>query len=168
MTSTSEEFDESRALELHRNNGRDVAAKYLQRFIDQHEIRAMIGMADMEYDENNFEVSLAWMSRAEQSVAEDDFVSPIYLSSAYHRGLGAGTCEERQQKALQMRERVAESGNVVMQHALMSEYLYGLNGVPVSKEKFTYWASRAANLGSAEAAKAIKKLPNWPNIGPGE
>jgi TPR repeat protein len=168
MTPIAEEFDESRARELYRMSGREVAAKYLQHFVDLQEVRAMIGMADLEYDEKNFNESLAWMARAEQCLSPDDFVSPIYLSSAYHQGLGAGTHEERQKKALHMRERVAESGNVVMQHALMSEYLYGLNGVPVSKEKFTYWASKAAGLGSAEAAKALRRLASWPNVGPGE
>jgi len=126
----------------------------------------MIGMSDLEYDDGRYDESITWMRHAEHATAQDDNVSPIYLASAYERGLGGGTYEERHAWALAMKERVAESGNLAMQHALMSEYLYGLNLVPASKERFVYWATRAAALGSTEAAKALKKLPQWPRVAP--
>ncbi len=166
MSTNPDDFSPSQARRLQREHGRAAAVSYMEPFIARSQIEAMIGMADLEYDEGHQERSVQWMHRAERATAADDFVTPIYLASAYERGLGGGTHAERQAKALAAKERVAQSGNVVMQHALMSEYLYGLNGVPVSKERFTYWATRAAELGSKEAAKALKKLHNWPHVAP--
>lgn len=63
---------------------------------------------------------------------------------------------------------MADHGYVSCAHELMSNYLYGLNGAVVSKERFTYWASKAASYGSASAAEALTQLDHWPNVAPKE
>jgi TPR repeat protein len=119
-------------------------------------VRSMIALADFWYDNQDLEVSIQWMQRAEDALSDDDFESPIYLASALDLGLGAGSYDERKERALRYLERAADADNVVVMHTLMSYYLYGLNGARRDKERFMYWASRAASLGS-EAAKEVMR-----------
>ena len=134
----------------------EAALAYINQFIVAGSVRAMIAMADYLLAKGEKEASLSWIERVERSIADDDFVSPIYLSSAYRRGLGRGTAEEQYHRAFALRERVAESGNVSVIHEMMSNYLYGLNGAPKDHERFIYWANKAAALGSDAAAQMLR------------
>jgi TPR repeat protein len=144
----------------------EQALRYIGEFVQKGNTYAMLAMADYEYDNGNMEGSLSWVTKVEQAAAAGDHEACIYLSSAYRRGLGTGTPQERQAKSLLMLERAAEEGYVSCAHALMSNYLYGLNGAPVSKERFVYWARKAAEYGSVTAQEALGKLEAWPNVAP--
>lgn len=150
-------FDPQRPRDLVKQGDDEAAIAYINKFVEAGSVYAMIAMADYFFGKGDKEASLSWMDRAERSIADDDFVSPIYLSSAYTRGLGRGEAYERHQKAFAILERVAESGNVVVIHEMMSNYLYGLNGAPKDYERFIYWAKKAAALGSDAAAQALRE-----------
>lgn len=150
-------FDPQQPRDLVKQGDDEAAVAYINQFVEAGSVRAMIAMADYLFDKGDKESSLAWMDRVERSIADDDFVSPIYLSSAYARGLGRGTAQERYYKAFALRERVAESGNVSVIHEMMSNYLYGLNGAPKDYERFIYWAKKTAALGSDAAAQALRE-----------
>jgi len=160
-------FVPDRARRLLKAGAHDQALAYIGEFVQRGNTRAMLAMGDYEYDQGNMEASLSWVAKVEQVAAAGDYEACIYLSSAYQRGLGAGSPQERQAKSLLMLERAAEEGYVSCAHSLMSNYLYGLNGAPVSKERFEYWARRAASYGSAAAREALGKLKAWPNVAPG-
>jgi TPR repeat protein len=134
----------------------EAAVAYINKFVEAGSVYAMIAMADYLFEKGEKELSLAWMDRVERSIADDDFVSPIFLSSAYRRGLGRGTAEERYHKAFALRERVAESGNVSVMHEMMTNYLFGQNGAPKDHERFIYWTKKAAALGSDAAAQVLR------------
>ena len=155
-----------RARGLFKANEHDKALLYIKQFVEQGNTYAMLAMADYEYDQGNKDASLIWVSKVESAADSGDHEACIYLASAYQRGLGAGSHEERQHRSLLMLERAAEQGYVSCAHALMSNYLYGLNGAAVSKERFAYWAGRAASCGSRPAAEALGKLDKWPNVAP--
>jgi TPR repeat protein len=152
---------------LFKSGQNERALQYIGEFVMRGNTYAMLAMADYQYDQSNTEASLSWVAKVEQAAAAGDYEACIYLSSAYQRGLGAGTPQERQAKSLLMLERAAEQGYVSCAHALMSNYLYGLNGAPVSKERFAYWAHRASSYGSVSAQEALRKLQDWPNVAPG-
>jgi TPR repeat protein len=149
-------FDPILARRMVKQGDDEAAVAYINKFVEVGSVSAMIAMADYWFDKGDKEASLAWMDRVERSIADDDFVSPIYLSSAYTRGLGRGEAYERHQKAFALRERVAESGNVGVIHEMMSNYLYGLNGAPKDHERFIYWTKKAAALGSEAAAQVLR------------
>ena len=149
-------FDPDHPCHLVNQGDHQAALLYINEFVEAGSVRAMIAMADYLFDKGDHEASLAWMDRVERSIADEDFISPIYLSSAYKRGLGRGTAPERYQKAFALLERVAESGNVSVIHEMMSNYLYGLNGAPKDRERFIYWAKKAAALGSEAAAQVLR------------
>lgn len=142
--------------ELVKKGDDEAAVAYINKFVEAGSVSSMIAMADYLFNKGDQESSLAWMDRVEQSIADDDFVSPIFLSSAYTRGLGRGTAQERHHKALAIRERVAESGNVSVIHEMMTNYLYGHNGAPKDHERFIYWTKKAAALGSEAAAQVLR------------
>jgi TPR repeat protein len=149
-------FDPQRPRDLVKQGDDQAAVAYISQFIDAGSVYALIAMADYYFGKGDKEASLSWMDRAEQSVADDDFVSPIYLSSAYTRGLGRGEAYERHQKAFALKERVAESGNVSVIHEMMTNYLYGQNGAPKDRERFIYWTKKAAALGSEAAMQVLR------------
>jgi TPR repeat protein len=151
---------------LLRDGKPEEALAYIQWFIDRGNTRAMLGMADYEYDAGNAQASQAWVRRVEQLVVAGDAEAAIYLVSAYERGLGEGSHEERRLKAIAMLEHAAEHGYVSCAHALMTNYLYGMNGVETSREKFEYWARKAASYGSSAAQEALAKLDRWPHVAP--
>lgn len=136
----------------------DEAVEYAKQFAGQGSIRAMIALADYCYDHGDREKSIEWMTKAESSVSSDDFVSPIYLASAYRRGLGKGTNVSRRKKALSLLTDVAESGNLPVIHELMYTYLEGLNGAERDVRRFQYWAEKAIQFGSADAAELLKSV----------
>jgi hypothetical protein len=144
-------FDPQRPRDLLRQGA------YINMFIEAGSLRAMIAMADDLLDKGDRDASLAWMDRVERSIADDDFVSPIYLSSAYRRGLGRGTPSERQRKALRLLEGVAESGNVAAIHELMTSHLHGTGGAPKDQERFVSRARKAVVLGSEAAVRALRR-----------
>lgn len=149
-------FDPQRPRDLFKQGDDQTAISYINKFVEAGSVRAMIAMADYLFDKGDRDASLAWMDRVERTIADDDFVSPIYLSSAYKRGLGRGTAPERHQKAFALLERVAESGNVSVIHEMMSNYLHGLNGAPKDRKRFIYWTQKAADLGSDAAIKVLR------------
>jgi TPR repeat protein len=149
-------FDAQQPRDLVKQGDDEAAVAYINKFVEAGSVRAMIAMADYLFNKGDKESSLAWMDRVERSIADDDFVSPIYLSSAYRRGLGRGEAYEQYQKAFALLERVAESGNVVVIHEMMTNYLHGLNGASKSHDRFIYWAKKAAALGSEAAAKVLR------------
>lgn len=149
------DFDPQRPRDLAKQGDDDAAVTYITQFVEDGSVPAMIAMADYFFDKGDKAASLEWMDRAERSIAEDDFISPIFLSSAYRRGLGRGTAEDRYQKAFALKERVAESGNLSVVYEMMSNYLYGLNGAPKDRERFIYWAKKAAALGSEVALQLL-------------
>lgn len=148
-------FDPQRPRDLVKQGDSEAAISYISKFVEAGSVRAMIAMADYVFDKGDKEASFAWMDRVEQAIADDDFVSPIYLSSAYKRGLGRGTSHERHQKAFNLLERVAEAGNLGVIHEMMNNCLYGLNGAPKDRERFIYWTKKAAALGSEAAAQIL-------------
>jgi TPR repeat protein len=150
------DFDPQKPRELVKQGDEVAAVAYINKFVENGSVRAMIAMADYLFNKEDKEASLAWMDRVEQSISDDDFVSPIYLSSAYRRGLGRGHARERHQKAFVLLERVAESGNVVVMHEMMSNFLHGLNGAPKDYERFIYWAKKAAAHGSEAASQVLR------------
>lgn len=149
-------FDPIWARKMAKQGDDEAAVAYINKFVAAGSVSAMIAMADHLFNKGDKESSLAWMDRVERSIADDDFVSPIYLSSAYTRGLGRGEAYERHQKAFALRERVAESGNVSVIHEMMSNYLYGQNGAPKDHDRFIYWTKKAAALGSEAAAQVLR------------
>lgn len=151
-------FDPQRPRDLVKQGDDDAAVAYINEFVEAGSVRAMIAMADYLFDKGDRETSLAWMDRVELAIADDDFVSPIYLASAYRRGLGRGTPHELYQEAFALRERVAESGNVSVIHEMLSNYLYGLNGAPQDHDRFIYWTKKAAALGSEAAVKVLRQV----------
>lgn len=149
-------FDPQRPRDLVKQGNDEAALAYINKFVGANSVRAMIAMADYLFDKGDRAASLSWMDRVERAIGDNDFVSPVYLSSAYRRGLGRGTPPERYRKAFALRERVAESGNVNVIHEMMSNYLHGLNGASKDHERFIYWAKKAAALGSDAAAQVLR------------
>ena len=156
MYSDSLGFDPELVRDLLKQSRTEEAVGYMEQFVARGSVRAMIAMADYAFDQGDQRASLAWMERAEGSIAEDDFESPIYLASAWRRGLGAGTAEERYFKALALREHVAESGNLAAIREMMANYLYGLNGALKDRERLIYWTKKAAALGDQEAQRVLR------------
>ncbi len=127
----------------------------------------MIALADHEYTEGRQERSLEWMKQAEQSLSPDDIDAKVDLLSAYQLGLGSDDHTVREGRAIQLLGELADAGNIVAAHTLMSYYLHGLNGASVSREKFEEWARVAASNGSKAAAAALSRMNDWPNVAPG-
>jgi TPR repeat protein len=161
-------FDPAHAHQLLKAKKHSDALAYIQSFIERGNAGAVIEMADIEYDAGNIESSKNWVRRAEEMVEAGNSEAAIYLASAYERGLGEGAHDERRAKSIAMLEHAAEHGYVSCAHALMTNYLYGLNGVKVSRQKFEYWARKAAQHGSEPAQQALAKLDHWPHVAPGE
>ncbi len=149
-------FDSQRVRDLIKQGDDEASITYINEFVEAGSVRAMIAMADYFFKKGDKESSLAWIDRVERSIADDDFVSPLFLASAYDRGLGCGDAEEAYYKAFALRERVAESGNVSVIYDMMSNYLHGHNGAPKDHERFFYWAKKAAALGSEDAARVLE------------
>ncbi len=130
------------------------------------DVAAMIALADHEYGKGRRERSLDWMKQAEQSLAPDDLDTKVDLLSAYQLGLGSDDHTVRENRAIELLGELAEAGNVVAAHTLMSYYLYGLNGADVSREKFEHWARMAVSNGSEAAVAALSRMNDWPNVAP--
>jgi hypothetical protein len=123
-------FTPSHARALQRSHGAEEARRYIEPFVEQCNARAMLAMADLEYDAGNLESSNLWVRRVEKLVEEGAVEAAIHLASGYVH------CAEQ----------------------LMEDHLHGLNGAEASSEKFEYWARKAAGFGSGAAQKALDKL----------
>lgn len=147
-------FQVREARELFRlgEEGRGIA--YLEKFISEGSIFAMIEMAEYLQDKGDSSSSLSWMERAERSIAPDDYESLLYLSGALRRGLGAGTAKERYFRAFDLKERVAEAGDLAVIREMIVNYYHGLNGASKDRERAIYWVRKAAALND-EGAKQI-------------
>jgi TPR repeat protein len=151
-------FDPQRVRELVAKGDDEEAMRYIDQSIESGSVRAMIAKADYLFDRGDQTGSLAWIERAEKAALDGDTISPsaVLLASAYERGLGTGTRPERERKAINILERIGETGNLPVIHALMINSLYGLNGAPEDYERCIYWAKKAAALGSDAAARILR------------
>ncbi len=163
MSSTAFQRDHSRA--LLKSGDLEQAVAYMTRYALSGDVEAMISLANYEFDRGTRERSDGWIKQAEQSLRPEDHDAKVELLSAYQMGLGSEDYVVRDRRALELLGELAESGNLVAAHSLMSHYLYGLNGAEVSREKFQYWARVADSLGSDGAALALKNIERWPNLG---
>ena len=133
------------------------AVAYLKEFISKGSVMAMIEMAEYLQDKDDQFSSLAWMARAEASIAADDCESWLYLAGALRRGLGAGTAQERYFRALGLKERVAEAGHLATIHEMVMNCFHGLNGAPKDGNRAIYWLRKAAALGDEKAKQILRE-----------
>ncbi|MCK1738115.1 SEL1-like repeat protein [Bradyrhizobium sp. 138] len=145
-------FQVGEARELFRQGEEGKGIAYLEEFISKGSIFAMIEMAEYLQDKGDNSSSLSWMERAERSIAPDDCESLLYLSGALRRGLGAA--KERYFRAFDLKERVAEAGDLAVIREMIVNYYHGLNGASKNLERAIYWVRRAAALND-EGAKQI-------------
>jgi TPR repeat protein len=96
-----------------------------------------------------------WIQQAEAAFDDSDLSMCVELWSAYSSGLGSGTQQSKDAKALALITKLAELGNVRAQEVLMCDCLHGTNGVLQDLEKFRYWANLAAQGGSSLARDLI-------------
>ena len=94
---------------------------------------------------------------AESQLKPDDLDGAVELWSAFKTGLGCRNIVDGNRKAFHYMNLVAEAGNTPAQEMLLVDYLHGLNGLPVDKERFLYWCNRAMLGGSKLASKELKK-----------
>jgi TPR repeat protein len=133
------------------------AVAYLEQFIAKGSVMAMIEMAEYLDDRGDQSSSLAWMARAEASIADDDCESWLYLAGALRRGLGAGTAQERYFRSFSLKERVAEAGHLATIREMIVNYFNGLNGAPKDSERAVYWLRKAAALGDEKAKQILRE-----------
>jgi TPR repeat protein len=98
----------------------DEAGKYIRQFASTGHVRAMIAMADFEYDHGSREASLAWMARVEALAEGGDMEAQLLLACAYQRGLGPSSACARQARAQRMLEMAAHQGNSSCAHLLQA------------------------------------------------
>ncbi|PQJ25377.1 hypothetical protein BSZ31_10770 [Limnobacter sp. SAORIC-690] len=161
----SPSFQRTHAQALLKSGELEQAVACMTRYALSGDVEAMILLANYEFDQGTRERSDGWIKQAEQSLHPEDHDAKVELLSAYQMGLGSEDHEVRDRRALELLGELAESGNLVAAHSLMSHYLYGLNGAEVSREKFAYWARVADSLGSDGATLALKNIERWPNVG---
>ena len=97
------------------------------------------------------------LAEAESLFSPEDLEAAVDLWSAFKSGLGCRNVIDANKKAFHYMSLVAEAGNISAQEMLMVDYLHGLNGLPVDKERFLYWCNRAILGGSNLASKELKK-----------
>lgn len=144
----------------------DRAVTYMTRFALNGDVEAMIALAHHENEQGQREKSDAWIERAEDELRPDDHDARVDLLFAYQLGLGSVDHKVRESRAIELLGELADSGNIVAAHTLMTYYLYGLNGADVSRDKFEHWARIATSLGSESAATALGNIERWPNVAP--
>jgi len=149
-------FDVGEARELFGQGEEEGALAYLEQFIAKGSILAMIEMAEHLQDKGDSSSSLRWMEKAERAIGPADFDSLLYLSGALRRGLGAGTAEERYFRAFDLKERVAEAGNLAAIREMIVNYANGLNGAARNPERAIYWVRKAAALNDEQAKQILR------------
>jgi TPR repeat protein len=95
---------------------------------------------------------------AESSLKPDDWDGALELWNAFKSGLGCRESSEAEKKAFHYISLLAEAGNTRAQEVLIADYLHGLNGLPLDKEKALHWCNRAAQNGSKFAAQVKNEL----------
>jgi TPR repeat protein len=149
-------FDVGEARDLLRKGEEERAVAYLEQFIAKGSILAMIEMAEYLQDKGDSSSSLFWMEKAESSIEPEDFDSLLYFSGALRRGLGAGTAEERYFRAIDLKERVAEAGNLAAIREMIVNYAHGLNGAAKDPVRAIYWVRKAAALNDEQAKQILR------------
>jgi TPR repeat protein len=141
-------------------NNKDFAPliAYLDPFVEAGYIRAYVELARVEGARGDIDRSNDLVDQAEKLLRPEDLEGRVELWSAYREGLGKGTQQQKDAKALNLIAEVAASGNVPAQEILMMDYLEGTNGVQKDPERFHSWAKRAAKGGSVLAAEELKKF----------
>jgi TPR repeat protein len=150
-------FDVGNARYLLQQGREAEGVAYMEEFIAKGSRMAMIEMAEYLNDAGDRSASLAWMERAEKSIATDDCESWLYLAGALRRGLGTGTAQERYFRALGLKERVAEAGHLPTIREMAMNCFHGLNGAPKDRDRTIYWLRKAAALGDEEAKQVLRK-----------
>ncbi|HKY02468.1 MAG TPA: hypothetical protein VJM53_07945 [Burkholderiales bacterium] len=138
--------------QLCRDGKRDAARQLLLEATEEGSIDAMIELADMALGDGNRSESDFWMDSAEQILGPHDEDGRISLSGAYAIGLGSGTREEQEGRALDHLLAIAGMGNTVAQERVAVYYLHGLNGCVKDERKFEHWIGEAMAAGSPNAA----------------
>lgn len=133
------------------------AVAYLETYIAKGSGIAMIEMAEYLDGKGDTSASLAWMVRAEASIAADDCESLLFLARALRRGLGAGTAKERYFRAFELKEQVAEAGHLATIREMIVNCLDGLNGAAKDSERAVYWIRKAAALGDEVAQQILRE-----------
>lgn len=133
------------------------AVAYLETYIAKGSGIAMIEMAEYLDGKGDTSASLAWMARAEASIAADDCESLLFLARALRRGLGAGTAKERYFRAFELKEQVAEAGHLATIREMIVNCLDGLNGAAKDSERAVYWIRKAAALGDEVAQQILRE-----------
>lgn len=149
-------FDVGEARELLWQGEEEKAVVYLEQFIAKGSILAMIEMAEHLQGKGDRASSLYWMERAERSISPEDLDSLLYLSAAFRRGLGAGTAQEQFFRSFDLKERVAEAGNLAAIREMIVNYAHGLNGASKDQERAIYWLRKAAALNDATAMQVLR------------
>ncbi|WP_143278684.1 sel1 repeat family protein [Bradyrhizobium sp. Y36] len=150
-------FDVGTARCLLKQGEESEGVAYLEQFIGKGSVMAMIEMAEHLDDKGDSASSLAWMERAEASIAADDFETLLFLAGALRRGLGAGTAKERYFRSLALKERAAEAGHLATIREMIVNCLHGFNGAPKDSERAIFWVRKAAALGDAEAEQILRE-----------
>lgn len=140
------------ARQLLREGNRDAAHHNLRDAASKGEIEAMIELSHMALNEGNRDESDKWMDSAEEAIQPNDLEGRISLGGAYSLGLGRGTRDEQQQRALKYLEEVATAGNPVAQESLALHFLHGLNGCTKDERRFEHWIQQAI---AAESHRAL-------------
>jgi TPR repeat protein len=161
MSFISSEYDQERVRSLYSSgwqSGRDFSQleTYLSKFVTLRYVPAMIELARVKLAVGDAEGSSCLIRMAEEALSDQDFDAWVDLWGAYRQGLGDGSQELKDAKALNLISQLAETGNVPAQEILMMDYLCGTNGVTQDSDKFLFWATRAMEAGSAVAARELK------------
>ena len=102
---------------------------YLEPFVAKGNISAVIQMARIKAVLEHHTESENLILKAENLLKKNDFDGRVDLWNAYRAGLGAGTREDQDRKALEHLYALAHAGNLMAQEILMMDYLNGTNGV---------------------------------------
>ncbi len=98
------------------------------------------------------------IAEAESLLKPGDWDGALELWNAFKSGLGCRNNIEAEKKAFCYINLLAEAGNTKAQEVLIADYMHGLNGLPLDKERALHWCNRAAQNGSEFAMKIKKEL----------
>ncbi len=132
--------------------------EYLEPFVAARHIPALIELATVYMLMDKQEDSVKLIQDIEDRLDGNDTDAHVDLFIALRSGLGAGSQEERNERALRYMKKLANFGNVPVQEMLMMDYLHGTNGVPNSIQCFLHWAKVAAENGSILAKEELAQF----------
>ncbi|TKB55030.1 tetratricopeptide repeat protein [Ferrimonas aestuarii] len=123
----------------------DRGYQYLKQVAETGDQEAMVALADAYYDNDEYDLSLAWYHKAE--AGQDPYV--LYsLGVMYFDGEGT---EADMEKGTQYYLQAAKGGSSDAMYQLAFSYDNG-DGIKQSYEKSAYWFGQAAALGDVSAA----------------